>query len=290
MTDQTAAPAAALRQPAPTSLLRRLVELGLVVMLGLVAAHLVWLMIAPASRLPAPAEDTQIAANTAPKPAEKLDLGILTRFDPFNRSLTSPVAESAEAAPETSLDLKLFGVRLSDDPAHSSAIIQTGGKDQAVYRPGDEILSGVRLDRVHDNRVSLSRAGVIETLSLDDGSGPILGGNTLIKAAPAAGPAIAASDLKSVLRQVRLVPRRDGQRITGWQIDTDGSAAGAAALKSYGLEPGDILANLNGETLGSAEDLTDALSEIDRTGSIRLEIERAGKRIPLTLSSESNPA
>lgn len=289
MTDQTAAPAAALRQPAPTSLLRRLVELGLVVMLGLVAAHLVWLMIAPASRLPAPAEDTLIAANTAPKPAEKLDLGILTRFDPFNRSLASPVAESTEAAPETSLDLKLFGVRLSDDPAHSSAIIQTGGKDQAVYRSGDEILSGVRLDRVYDNRVSLSRAGVIETLSLDDGSGPILGGNTPAKAAPA-GPAIAASDLKSVLRQVRLVPRRDGQRITGWQIDTDGSAAGAAALKSYGLEPGDILASLNGETLGSAEDLTDALSEIDRTGSIRLEIERAGKRIPLTLSSESNPA
>ncbi|WP_308911999.1 type II secretion system protein N [Pseudokordiimonas caeni] len=289
MTDQTAAPAAALRQPAPTSRLRRLVELGVVVMLGFVAAHFVWLMIVPASRLPAPDAGLQSTATATRKPAEKLDLGILTRFDPFNRSLAAPVTESAEAAPETSLDLKLFGVRLSDDPAHSSAIIQTGGKDQSVYRPGDEILSGVRLDRVYDNRVSLSRAGVIETLSLDDGSGPILGGKAPSKAAPA-GPTTAASDLKSVLRQVRLVPRREGQRITGWQIDTDGSPAGAAALKSYGLEPGDVLASLNGETLGSAEDLTDALSEIDRTGSIRLEIERAGKRIPLTLSSESNPA
>ena len=59
-----------------------------------------------------------------------------------------PASQAGGALPASDLNLTLHGSFVHADPARSSAIIEQSGKPPERYSPGDEITSGVRLERV----------------------------------------------------------------------------------------------------------------------------------------------
>ncbi len=139
-----------------------LTELLLVVTLALFAAQLIWTVATP---MPLPVfgnsgTDATASANT--------DHMLVLDFDPFHRASVSAAAQQEAVAPETTLDLKLYGVRALKDPKAGSAIIRLPDHTQVALRVGMTILEGVTLAAVHPDRVVVSRRGALETLSLDD--------------------------------------------------------------------------------------------------------------------------
>ncbi len=121
-------------------------EVLIVVLLGVQAARLGWIVASPA-RASAPA-----AVATGED-----RLAILKRFDPFFR-----------AAPEaltsvTSQAFRLHGVSVGGGGS-GSAIIGTPDGLQKSFAVGDEVAPGVRLVSVAEDHVVLARGGVRSTL------------------------------------------------------------------------------------------------------------------------------
>ncbi|WP_120996377.1 type II secretion system protein N [Stutzerimonas urumqiensis] len=76
-----------------------------------------------------------------------------------------PASQAGGALPASDLNLTLHGSFVHADPARSSAIIEQSGKPPERYSPGDEITSGVRLERVLPDRVELSKDGRQQVLA-----------------------------------------------------------------------------------------------------------------------------
>lgn len=121
-----------------------------------------------------------------PRAAPPPDPAILARFDPFARGAPPP---QAEALPVTALPLVLKGVR--PDPVAGRGVAILAGPDgvQALHEVGATVLDGVTLVAVHGDHVILERAGVAETLWLDQAAGPA---PALFSAPAPAVPAAAA--------------------------------------------------------------------------------------------------
>lgn len=66
--------------------------------------------------------------------------------------------------PETSLQLTLRAVFAASDPHLASAVIETSDGRAQVIKAGGSIGGDAVLQEVHENRVTLSRNGVLETL------------------------------------------------------------------------------------------------------------------------------
>jgi len=65
--------------------------------------------------------------------------------------------------------LKLHGVMEAENYKNSRAIISSEGEESDTYQVGEQISPALKLQRVYDDRVILSRNGVLETLYLDWG-------------------------------------------------------------------------------------------------------------------------
>lgn len=70
----------------------------------------------------------------------------------------SDVAVSADA------DMVLHGSFVHADPQRSSAILQRGGEAPRLFRPGDTLSPGLRLQGVFADRIEILRNGRVETL------------------------------------------------------------------------------------------------------------------------------
>ncbi len=163
-------------------------------------------------------------------------------FDPFHRQSVSEqnVQIIGEDAPETTLKLRLFGLRAGEA---GSAILQTPDNEQGVFEIGDEIISGVRLKSVSSNFIVLSHSGVLERLTFERE------GALQRKTAPVQKPRKAGLKTLSpqdLLAAMSLKPVREGKRLKGYRI-----AANTASvdLRSYGLQPGDIITHIDSENL-----------------------------------------
>lgn len=235
------------------------VETVLVAGLAAVAGQLIW-----AGLEPPPWADAGVAAPIgAHERQTPANIGMLTSFDAFHRAVTA-IAPASVRAPETMLNLQLFGIRADSGPGQGSAIIATPDNKQDVYFIGQEIMAQVRLEAILQDRVVIRRNGVAETLSFDrDGA----------KAPQAAAPVPARHmdvDLKQFMTMVRLSPRENGGGLV-LESGTD-----AEMLKQSGLEPGDVLISVNGTPLTSMAALVNLAA--NGAGNLSVEIERKGQR------------
>lgn len=255
-----------------------LTEIALVVALGIVVARGGWDLFLP---VPLPDADavTAHAGNAAGAATPRSGFDI-TSIDPFSR-VPGNSRQSTAAAPETTLNLKLYGVRAKTAAGEGSAIIRLPDGKQRVFLVGEQIINGVRLRAVAGDHVTIERAGVSEALYLGDGP------RTAV-AAPASGvapntssqsPAATADGttafVSSLLDQVELKPRRQGNRINGFYLmDRDGSGRVAA----LGLQPGDVILSVNGVDLVAFERVTELAGELRGARRLTLDIERDGTR------------
>lgn len=90
----------------------------------------------------------------------------LSSWHLFGNALPAADSRGVAAAPDTGLDLVLRGLFAGDDPKDGRAILVDGNGVERSVRPGDEVASGVTVDGVYPDRITLSRGGAIEALRL----------------------------------------------------------------------------------------------------------------------------
>ena len=190
----------------------------------------------------APTTTAQIPELTAPA---QVDRSIVSKFDPFHRDSPQILIVQTNSAPETTLDLKVFGMRADLDGNSSSAIIQTPDGKQSTYFIGNTIVPGVTLKSVDIDFVILDRNGTTERLSRqgrteeDKANGSTIALETLSYSAA------------QMLKDVRIYPFRENKQILGYQVRPQRS--GNAKLEQYGFEAGDIITSINGESLAQQQ-------------------------------------
>lgn len=203
------------------------------------------------------------------------DFTVLSAFDPFHRAAPLQPESLAQAAPETSLDLELFGVRASPE-GRGTAIVRTPDKKQGAFKVGDAIMPGVTLRAVMADRVVLSHWGATESLFLN----PEARNRQLI--APAAKAELRQIDADAILNAVRLSPRMVDGSVRGFAVSP---GADAETFRQTGLQPGDVLVAVNGTTLDAPERMAALEARLRGATSVRLEVERAGARQIIEISN-----
>jgi len=223
----------------------RLLEIALVIAIIAVFGTFVWSLVgAPQTGL-APKSLTVSTAVPGTK-ARMLDSKVLTSFDPYHRDAKAPTPMpiKAEMAPETTLNLKVFGMRADLEGGSSSAIIQTPDNKQASYYLGEEIIPGVTLETVEIDYVILNRDGTLERLSRQGKSEDETG-------APIVQVSIdtLSFEAKDFINDIRFFPARDGRKVLGYKIRSQRGVS----LTNYGLEKNDIITSINGQDLAQKQ-------------------------------------
>lgn len=316
-----ALPADRAAAPAPVALAVRLSEIALAVAIGLLLARLTWTVLAPSSVAP-PSDLTGGGGGASGARAGGYNALLLSSFNPY-----APPAADGEAAPQeaeialSDLNITCRGSRRGSDPGSGNAYLQTPGQPQDRYFIGDEVLPGVTVADVFNDRVEISRNGLTEFIpcgfrgagaSLIRPAGeqnlepvavelaPALGGAQPQERGPAepqgqtdaasAAPALVAReplteyDLTLLARALR--PARDGERVSGYTI----TSAGAGALDKMGLEPGDLVVGVNGVDVTDPNNLMalgEELAAAGLGGGLALDIERDGVRMGVTATVEA---
>lgn len=237
-----------------------------ILLLGVIAvftARLIWLVIFGAS-----AVDLDIAPpdRSLPQIRQSADLSALQSGRLFASPDRPASAASDEIAPETALDLSLFGVRRGPDPQSGSAIIRTGNIEQRSFAVGATIVDGVTLEAVYPDRVTIRRRGIAESLYLREEARR----NSSLPAASLEGGSSAAAEFWSA---IQIVPEFREGALAGYRLT---EASRADLLSRTGLQAGDLITAVNGIRFASGTDIGRVINEVGSADRLRLEIERGG--------------
>ncbi len=251
-------------------------EIGLLALVALQCARLIWTALTPVG----PLGDWR-SASEGPGGASS---GILGGFDPFFR-----LSGAAGPVTVTSLNLKLFGVRQDQASGRGSAIIAASDGQQRSIAVGEEIEPGVSLKSVDFDSVTISRGGADEQLFMDQSEAPA----TVTPIAPPAPSAPAppviqpSSSVEPGSRpvppsrpqptEVSAVPRMNGAQLTGVRVEPRGSGEGFRAL---GLAPGDVVVAVNGRPIRSADQARGMAAQL-ASARVTLQVERDGRVVTL---------
>lgn len=242
----------------------------LAVVLAWQLGRLVWLLLSgPAQPLPVPVVQAPVAAASS-SPAQVASL--------FGENSGPQQATVAD----TTLQLRLDGVMESSDPASSRAMIAERGNGLVkTFKPGDQLPGGASLARVEATQVVLDRNGREEILRFDKladkpVSPPPGQPGRAADTVNALDKAVSnfASSPMAALRQMGL--RRTSQ---GYVVSI---TAQKDMLKRYGLQPGDRIVSINGQSVGKdLEADQQTLGQLQSAGSARVEVQRGTQTITL---------
>ena len=256
----------------PPKLPYQIGESLMIVLLAAVVARLIWVMVVPFG----PVGDWKAGGGSRVGG----DPMLLTTFDPFFRN-----GAVAGPAVVTSLAIKLFGVRVDLAMGRGSAIIATPDGLQSSFAVGDEIMPGVKLKAVSFEGVTIERGGVDEQVFLDQSVvAPVAQPGATTPTAPMTSIAAPPSATPALASEIAFAPRTEKGQVTGFIISPKGAGT---AFRAAGLQEGDILTAINGQSIKAADDVTSAIAATPASGVAMLSIERGGKAI--TLSTKARP-
>jgi len=216
-----------------------------------------------------------ITVPPAPVAAAVPDLAPAIALAPFGRA-----GADGDGAVATTLQLALKGI-VSARPAELSiAYIQVGTEAVKPFKVG-EVVAGATIGAIGPTRVILNNGGRSEFLAFPDpfagpGAAPAPGGavagvppagNPVTAAPPPA--AAAAATPEALLARLNATPTTGGYRI----------GANAPA----GLQQGDVLQQLNGTPLTSAEAARAAIGGAQANGTAQIQILRNGQPVTVTV-------
>jgi len=268
-----AVPASGLARFLPKGLygwLRALLILALVIQI----ARLIWTVITPI----APLGDWQ--ARTANVMSAPSRAALFASFDGFDRAAATGDASAAV----TSLDLTLYGLRMNEASGGGSAIIAGSDGVQRSYGVGEEVAPGVKLVQVLFDHVVLERGGQRESLFIDQSVPADTVGDTA--AAPTttqqplpvaqAGPLTA----EAITAGIGFAPRTENGRVSGFAVTPK---ADGAVFAQAGFKPGDIVTEINGRKVSSAQDGAALAGQLRPGARLSLLIERGTETLPIAL-------
>ncbi|CAN0453968.1 unnamed protein product, partial [Scytosiphon promiscuus] len=200
----------------------RVIEVALVVGIGLATAKLIWLAVEPGG-----AVSPDIPVRSVVQPPQgiatniSVDTSRLLHENPFGAA--SALVADIPDAPETSLNLKLRGVRASSEEAGGIALITTPDNRTAAYSPGEAILEGGTLHRIYGDRVTLRKGGQTEALTMEGGAGLLSVLTTPGQPDPesnnsATGSTSARIARADLMSSITIDPVHHGQEFVGYRI------------------------------------------------------------------------
>ena len=254
----------------PVVNLYSLAELALMAALAAQLARLFWAIVTPVEPLgewrPAPVV----------VPASPVDT--LTSFDPFFR-LSGAAAGPAVV---TSLQLKLFGIRLDDATGRGAAIVAGPDGVQRSVSVGEEVAPGIRLSAVAFDHITLDRGGASEDLFLDQSSQPAPAGAGgpagPLAGSTGTGAGVTAANLR---QEIGFIPRIDGGRLSGLVLRSQGTGA---VFAQAGLQDGDVLTSIAGRPVTGPDDIDRVGRDFVAGGNVPISVERGGRTLPLAIT------
>lgn len=248
------------------------VEIALAVVLAVQLARLILIVAQPQTE---PVTTPTAALTVAP-----VDYSVFQRFDAFFR--TGGQSSLAEASAAGASQMRLYGVR-SDGAGGGSAIIGLADGRQVSVAVGEQVEPGLVLRGVGSDHVTLARGGSVSRLIFSDvpvgvapPPPPPPGPQTVTPEPPAPSPTAAAGvrvDPARLIAQASLRPRMQGVRVNGLTVSTSGDGA---AVKAAGLQAGDVILAVNGQTLNSLDRIAALRSELATADSAEIRFERGG--------------
>lgn len=259
------------------------VESLLVVTLGVMFGRLAWAALAPSDTPLPSSHSSSIASGMSLAEAGEQPAMILTRINPFASQV---VATGTLSGTETTLDLKLSGVRaVEGNTTASSAVISFPDGAQKRFVPGDEVMPGIVLVNVTGEAAHLSRDGRLEILSLNPGrtapfaapAEPASAG-ALVMAAATVSDAVPITPTALAADTVMMPEMRSG-RVSGYRLEP----RGAGAFEAAGLQSGDLILRVNGQAIEGLQ--PEQIHQSVASGSdVDLDVVRQGAIVRLRVS------
>lgn len=198
--------------------------------------------------------------------------------DPFF-PVSSPDATVADAS-----GMMLYGINAS--PGGASAILGKAQDDQGSYRVGETIEPGITLVEVDADHVVLQVNGALSRLEF---ATPAIATSyspgVLPSAAPASstgGPGVAI-DPAQLLAEAGLSPLTENGKVAGYTLIPRGDGA---LLRQVGLQAGDVLLSVNGQTL-TPERYQSLAEELSAESSIEITFRRGGETRTTSMQANS---
>lgn len=243
-------------------------EILLLLLLASQAARLIWVALTPIG-----------AIGTAASAAAVVDVQALPAVDVFfNSTMGSQPGSTATAG--VALGYQLFGLRAGTGSSGSAILAGADGR-QAAYLVGETIAPGITLEAVGSDFAVLFAGGGHHRLSLSAVAPPPSGVSSLPVGLepPAVAPADTAVDAQKLFAQTGLLARNESGRVTGYTVVARGDGA---LLRQAGLQAGDVLLSVNGQTL-SPERLGELQEELKHQPQVVIQFERNGQARSVTL-------
>jgi len=252
-----------------TGVLGTLAVAALTLVLAYQLAHWTWVFAAPAQVAPLPDGDPAV------------NLPAIARL--FGAEIPTTQASSS--------GLRLKGVVAPRAGTAASAIFSTGsGKDIAVY-VGREVQPGVKLTEVQPDHAIVSRSGKRERIDLEvpranvaatSPTGRVVGFKLNVARSGANNYSLSRKELDDALRdpnqlsylgQIGMPP--------GGGVRMEAAPAGSLAQK-LGLQPGDVIKKLNGQSVASSGDLARLYQQFATLSLIQAEVQRGSATVQLS--------
>ena len=274
-TEQPGPPGSAMRNVSQRwRLAVTLVEILLLIVFAYLLVTIVYQIITPRPDVYAA---LQSQANVSQQRTDRVDYKTIVSFDPFYRETGS--APQTQAAPESNLRLVITGLR-TDGTGGGAAIIDAQDGGQKLVTIGGEISPGISLSEVYADRVVINRRGARETVYMVKPKAPTQASSAVpVLSRQPIGNTL-PEDFGGILAGLRLEPVRRNGRIGGFRVQDETSPT---VLQAVGIEVGDIIIAVNGSRLSSFERLQELGEELRGAARIKVEIERRGQPLALTL-------
>ncbi len=263
------------------SLALGIIEVILVILMAWSAVGLLWVLLTPLPPLP---HEQALRAPLPPTPG--MEMPAASAANPFRRRLAVEGTPALEAAaPETALDLTLYGVRATAASEGGTAIIRLPDGSQRAFRPGENLVRDVTLAAVFPGHVLIERAdGRRESLYLDEEAAdrertlPFPGEERPSSAPQAPAPDRGGSAVSFM--EVRLTPVLEGGRVAGVRVAGLGDDM---ASGEDGLRDGDIVRAVDGVALTGADAMVRLGDSLRGREDVMLDVVRDGRALRLNV-------
>jgi len=269
-------------------------SLVLTVLLAHGLASLTWSLL-PEPDQPAP-PPPQVAVAQAARP----DYNRIAALHLFGQAKVQAGPAPVDA-PDTRLNLTLRGILFNPTASFARAIIAAPGREDQQFRVGDQVPGGATINQILPDRVMLLHNGRHETLRLPEERLSLNGsGATGMPSSARRAPAPDMSNLPSgndnllsnFRQQIVESPQSAAQYIQAEPVSASGGGitgfrvnpgSDASMFQVAGLQPGDIVTQVNGVRLDSVDKGFDAMEQLASSDQVTLKVLRNGQEITLHL-------
>ncbi len=212
-----------------------------------------------------------VAGNISPNP----DWAIITQRKPFGTlGKVASMAPSKPSPPPSPLMLSLIGTFLTEGQEPYAIIEDKKKNDQDMFVLEQSIFNQATLKKIYQDRVEIERDGKIEILKLDElggaGAGIVpSGGDDFVVDEAELDKGL--ENLPLLLTQARAVPYFKDGRAIGLRMF---AIKTGSLYEKVGLRNGDILKNINGNSLGDISQALKLFEQLKQERSITLILER----------------